>query len=321
MAKKVVDAQKALDLIRAGMTDEELMREFDLTTRGLQSLFNKLIHLGAISQGELDNRTPLSERTVKLEMYKCPACGMPQLTKFDVCPQCGVIIRKFKGPGTYGLFRPTDEQQQIEDGAFLDDSRWLEQHRGKQARPAKLLPVTEENAEQLSDLQQWFERAAFSPFNSILWRHKSDGQILSAASAHDDAICFGSWDGGLYCLARESGEQRWRFPADGPIQASPLMAYKSVYFGTLAGTFYALDLRSGDAKWRFSSSSSIHGAAVVYSGLICFGNLDGILYALEADTGEERGRIELGKAVKSSPIVVEGVLYVGCADGQFCAIG
>jgi len=95
MGKRKIDAKQALTDIRAGMSDPEMMEKYSLTAQGLHSLFNKLIAANVLTQDELDSRDPLYERTISLDVHRCPACNMPQLEKFDVCPQCGVIVSKF----------------------------------------------------------------------------------------------------------------------------------------------------------------------------------------------------------------------------------
>ena len=96
MAKVKVDAKTALDDIRAGMSDAALIDKFKLSAMGLQSLFDKLISAGLITRAELDERMPLSEKTVEIDIFRCPACDMPQFSEFDECPQCGVIVSKFR---------------------------------------------------------------------------------------------------------------------------------------------------------------------------------------------------------------------------------
>lgn len=95
MPKRKIDAREALRDIRKGMSDEDLMEKYSLSAQGLQSLFHKLVEAGLITQYELDDRSPLVTRTVALDIFRCPSCGMPQFEKFDICPQCGVIVSKF----------------------------------------------------------------------------------------------------------------------------------------------------------------------------------------------------------------------------------
>jgi uncharacterized protein YjbI with pentapeptide repeats len=62
--KPVVDAAQALRCIRYGLDDATLMRRFDITAKGLQSLFKKLLTAGVISQADLDKRAPASRPDV-----------------------------------------------------------------------------------------------------------------------------------------------------------------------------------------------------------------------------------------------------------------
>jgi hypothetical protein len=58
MSKKKVSAKEAAAEIRAGMDDAALMKKFNLSSEGLQSLIDKLVHAGFIDLGEVGNRLP-----------------------------------------------------------------------------------------------------------------------------------------------------------------------------------------------------------------------------------------------------------------------
>jgi hypothetical protein len=77
------------------MTDSALMDKYKLSSTGLQSLFKKLIDAGLLKQSEIDDRMPLSQKTVDILLFRCPACGMPQFNEFHECPQCGIIVSNF----------------------------------------------------------------------------------------------------------------------------------------------------------------------------------------------------------------------------------
>ncbi len=97
MAKVKIDARDVLKDIRDGLDDSALMAKYRLSGTGLQSLFSKLIEAGMLKRADLDKRMPNFEKTVELAMVKCPSCGMPQFSEFDVCPQCGIIVKKYLG--------------------------------------------------------------------------------------------------------------------------------------------------------------------------------------------------------------------------------
>ncbi len=96
MSKVKIDAREILQDIRDGMKDSALMEKDRLSARGLQSLFSKLVEADLIKQADLDARMTAYEKTVKLMVFKCPACGMPQFSEFDECPQCGIIVSKYQ---------------------------------------------------------------------------------------------------------------------------------------------------------------------------------------------------------------------------------
>jgi hypothetical protein len=94
MDKRKITAREVLRDIRFGLSDQDLMEKYTLSAQGLQSVFHKLVNAGAITQPELDDRVPISERTVDLGLFICPACGNIQGTEFTTCPRCG-----FTAPG------------------------------------------------------------------------------------------------------------------------------------------------------------------------------------------------------------------------------
>ena len=95
MEKRIVNAKQALDDIKAGMDDAALMGKYQLSEKGLQSLFKKLVEGGVLKQEEVEKRTPLPEKAV-VSTWKCPICGNPQNTQYDKCPECSVIAARFQ---------------------------------------------------------------------------------------------------------------------------------------------------------------------------------------------------------------------------------
>ncbi len=54
--KAIVNAEDAVRSIRSGMNDEALMEKYEISRKGLRSLFKKLVAAGAIEQSVLDRR-------------------------------------------------------------------------------------------------------------------------------------------------------------------------------------------------------------------------------------------------------------------------
>lgn len=89
MDKRRITAREILKDIRGGASDSTLMKKYTLSAQGLQSVFTKLVSSGVVAQAELDDRVPVSERTVDLGLFICPACGNIQGKEFVTCPRCG----------------------------------------------------------------------------------------------------------------------------------------------------------------------------------------------------------------------------------------
>jgi hypothetical protein len=54
--KPIIDAAEALKYIRSGFSDADLMHKYNLSSRGVQSLINKLVKAGAITETDIEAR-------------------------------------------------------------------------------------------------------------------------------------------------------------------------------------------------------------------------------------------------------------------------
>lgn len=95
--RKTINAKEAANDIRSGMTEAALMTKYGLSPRGLQILARKLVDASLLEQHEFDVRASSAVNRATPITWKCPACGAPQTRTFDECPNCGVIVSKFRG--------------------------------------------------------------------------------------------------------------------------------------------------------------------------------------------------------------------------------
>jgi hypothetical protein len=72
--KAIVNAEDAVRSIRSGMTDEALMEKYEISQKGLESLFRKLIAAGAIERSELDRRRGSLHRPDRTMSLRNPHC-------------------------------------------------------------------------------------------------------------------------------------------------------------------------------------------------------------------------------------------------------
>jgi len=67
VAKLVINAKDALEYIRSGVDDASIMKRYNISARGLQSLFRKLVDAGLLSECDLEARLRSQKKTVLLE--------------------------------------------------------------------------------------------------------------------------------------------------------------------------------------------------------------------------------------------------------------
>ncbi|MBM4328863.1 MAG: hypothetical protein FJ118_17080 [Deltaproteobacteria bacterium] len=68
MQKRQISAREVLKDVRGGLDDFALMQKYKVTSKGLDSLFQKLVAAGLISQSELDTRSGPLAQTVVLDL-------------------------------------------------------------------------------------------------------------------------------------------------------------------------------------------------------------------------------------------------------------
>jgi hypothetical protein len=68
MEKPTIIAKDVVEDLKAGMTDGELMEKYRLTTKGLSSLFRKLVEAGLMSRGDVTLRMSTWLDTVAIEL-------------------------------------------------------------------------------------------------------------------------------------------------------------------------------------------------------------------------------------------------------------
>jgi uncharacterized protein (DUF433 family) len=69
-AKPKIRARDAVNDIRQGMNDAELMEKYELSAKGLQSLFLKLLEAKAVTKAELQQRRALYQDTIAIQQIE-----------------------------------------------------------------------------------------------------------------------------------------------------------------------------------------------------------------------------------------------------------
>lgn len=73
-----IGAREAVEAIRSGMSDLELMRKFSLSAKGIDKLFKKLVHAGHLDRQELEQRAYASQMFQVAELDELPEPVVPK---------------------------------------------------------------------------------------------------------------------------------------------------------------------------------------------------------------------------------------------------
>jgi outer membrane protein assembly factor BamB len=165
------------------------------------------------------------------------------------------------------------------------------------------------------------------------WAFPSEGEadedvdlegIYATPAIVDSTVFVAGYDGNLYALDLETGEQRWPAPfeTDGPIVGDIVADGDSLYFGSADGNVYAVDAEAGRARWSYPTDDEIWSAPAISGGVVYATSLDSNLYALDAANGTLLWSFETAAGIAATPVVDEneGLVLVGGFDSRLRAV-
>jgi len=119
-----------------------------------------------------------------------------------------------------------------------------------------------------------------SATGEIIWINQSaEDEIISTPAVRGNFVVFTAYDGRIYALDRNSGQEKWRFETDG-WPHSPVIAGDKVV-ADADGLLYLLDLETGKEIWSYEVSDEISSPAII-NGMIVVGSEDGTVTAFGA---------------------------------------
>jgi hypothetical protein len=68
--KRKIDAREAVRDFRAGVDDVSLMKKYRITSRGLNSLFSKLVAASLITKAEMTSRAAICAESVIIDLQE-----------------------------------------------------------------------------------------------------------------------------------------------------------------------------------------------------------------------------------------------------------
>ena len=148
----------------------------------------------------------------------------------------------------------------------------------------------------------------------LKWKFQTGGEVHSSPAVSGDYVYFGSYDGYVYCLNKNTGDLKWKFETGKGVWSSPAVSGDYVYIGSLDNHTYCIDKNTGELKWKFETGWEIHSSPAVSGDYVYIGSLDTNVYCLNKNTGELKWKFTAGRAVSSSPAVSGDYVYIGSWD-------
>lgn len=92
MASRQVAVGEIVKDIRGGMEPEAFIEKYQISSKKLTEILNKLKEKGALQEAEINAWLFLPMP----KTFKCPACNFSYSGTFEECPKCGMIISKYQ---------------------------------------------------------------------------------------------------------------------------------------------------------------------------------------------------------------------------------
>ncbi|HVB10115.1 MAG TPA: PQQ-binding-like beta-propeller repeat protein [Bacillota bacterium] len=178
--------------------------------------------------------------------------------------------------------------------------------------------------------------AATAPTLHMAWFAPAPGEVSSNPIASGNQVFFGTYDGSVQAVARDTGNLLWRDTLDGsPIDGGMLLDGGTLFAATSGGEVVAMDPATGQVKWTSANllgglKDALRASPVAYGGVIyeSLGGTDddlteqGGVVALDEQTGRVLWRTMLvnydggGAAVFSPPAVIPQLGELVVATGN-----
>lgn len=128
----------------------------------------------------------------------------------------------------------------------------------------------------------------------LKWKYQCRGEITSSAAITPQGrVVFGTREGRVISLEKDTGKEAWRYSAGGPVESSPASDGKgNIYVGADSGKVSALS-PDGALLWEFSTPAGkpvLSSPALTEKGELVFGCEDKFVYCIgDGERNGERG--------------------------------
>jgi outer membrane protein assembly factor BamB len=153
-----------------------------------------------------------------------------------------------------------------------------------------------------------------------LWRHQTNGWMLTDPTYADGRVFFGEAEGngGVVCVNASTGAEIWKQDASPYfVKGSPLVHQGAVYIGVTDNNTYAFEAATGVLKWAYQTDGPVNSAPAADGDILFLGSSDGKLYALNVSgpTPISLWNFTANGAIQSTPAIDGDRVFFG-SDNQ-----
>ena len=241
----VISARDALAAMRGGMDDASLMRKYDISSLGLQSLFSQLMAAGLLTEAEVEERAAKSEESLAITMIDF------------------TVERKQRDQQFQGKQSPRFEKiWEFETDSWISSTPVIDAQTvffgcGNGRLHSVNLDTGHKN-----------------------WIHKVRGGAVTHQVVQEGKVFAVTEYGYLSAVDAETGTEKWTFKPEIGVNDCPVLRNGTVYVGSLDGTLYAVDADSGREKWSFKVKGTTVSSPAIRGDLICFGSDGGCVHVI-----------------------------------------
>lgn len=153
-----------------------------------------------------------------------------------------------------------------------------------------------------------------SASKKIKWKRTLGAGIFARPLLLDDKVIFGSKDGALYALNKNTGSIVWKYNTAGEVLSSAAANKEQIVFSSTDGNIYSVTQRHGAKKWLHLASYKINTNPVVFNDKVFFGDADGNFYCISAGNGSLLWKITLSGSILPHPTVDKNTLYMATTN-------
>jgi outer membrane protein assembly factor BamB len=158
----------------------------------------------------------------------------------------------------------------------------------------------------------------------LIWKFKTENSIEASALILNKKVYIGNLDGSFYALNLSNGALLWKYKTDGQIIGAANWyksgSKTSLIVGSYDYNLHCIDAETGKMRWKYESDNYINGTAACFNGKAIFGGCDGFLHVIDINSGKSESKINVATYVAGSCPVSDKMAYIGDYDGKFSKV-